>query len=143
MNYLLQIAVKFAPQLLFLAFLLITFLTSAIDKITDWNGNIAYFNEHFGNTFLKGKSSLMLGFLTLLESIAAIGALIGIVQIYLNGELQIGFWAAVVSAKTLLIMLLGQRIAKDYAGAMTIAVYFGITLYGISLFLQAIHQPYV
>jgi hypothetical protein len=135
MDYLIQTATKFAPQLLFLAFLLVTFLTSAIDKITDWNGNIAYFDEHFSNTFLKGKSSLMLGFLTLLEVISSIGALIGIVQIYLSGDLQIGFWAAIISAKTLLIMLLGQRIAKDYAGAMTIAVYFGITLYGITLLL--------
>jgi hypothetical protein len=135
MEYLIQTATKFAPQLLFLAFLLVTFLTSAIDKITDWNGNIAYFNEHFNNTFLKGKSSLMLGFLTLLETIAAIGILVGIVQIYINGDLQTGFWAAIISAKTLLIMLLGQRIAKDYAGAMTIAVYFGITLYGITLLI--------
>jgi len=133
MDNLIQTATKFAPQLLVLVFLLITFITSAIDKITDWNGNIAYFNEHFGSTFLKGKSSLMLGFLTLLEAIAAILAIIGIVQIYLNGNTTIGLWAAIISAKTLLIMLLGQRIAKDYAGAMTIAVYFTVTLYGVSL----------
>ncbi len=133
MDTLIQIATKFAPQLLFLAFLLITFLTSSIDKIMDWNGNIAYFNDHFGNTFLKGKSNLMLGFLTLMEATAAILALIGIIQIYLHQSLEIGFWAAVISAKTLLLMLLGQRIAKDYAGAMTIAVYFGIALYGLSL----------
>ncbi len=133
MENLIQIATKFAPQLLVLAFLLITFLTSVIDKITVWNGNIAYFNEHFGSTILKGKSNMMLGFLTLLEAIAAILAIIGIVQIYLNENTTIGLWAAVISAKTLLIMLLGQRIAKDYAGAMTIAVYFAVTLYGVSL----------
>jgi len=133
MQTLLHTATKFAPQLLVLAFLFLTFLTSAIDKLTDWNGNIAYFNEHFGTTFLKGKSSLMLGFLTLIESIATVLALIGIIQIYMNGSLEIGLWATVISAKTLLIMLLGQRIAKDYAGAMTIAVYFMIALFGVTL----------
>lgn len=133
MENLIQTATKFAPQLLVLAFLLITFLTSGIDKITDWKGNIAYFNDHFGNTFLKGKSSLMLGALTLMEIIASVLAFVGIAQIYLNGSTEIGLWAAIISAKTLLLLLLGQRIAKDYAGAMTIAVYFGITLYGVSL----------
>jgi len=133
MENLIQTAVKFAPQLLVLAFLLITFLTSGIDKITDWKGNIAYFNDHFKNTFLKGKSSLMLGALTLMEIIASVLAFVGIVQIYLNGSTEIGLWAAITSAKTLLLLLLGQRIAKDYAGAMTIAVYFIITLYSVSL----------
>ena len=133
MENLIQTATKFAPQLLVLAFLLITFLTSGIDKLTDWKGNIAYFNDHFGNTFLKGKSSLMLGVLTLMEMVASVLAIVGIIQIYLNGNTEIGFWAAIISAKTLLLLLLGQRIAKDYAGAMTIAVYFGITLYGVSL----------
>ena len=130
-----QTATKFAPQLLVLAFLLITFLTSGLDKITDWKGNIAYFNDHFGTTFLRGKSSLMLGFLTLMEITASVLAILGIIQIYISGNMEIGFWATVISAKTLLLLLLGQRIAKDYAGAMTIAVYFGIALYGVSLLM--------
>lgn len=135
MDNLIQISEKFAPQILVLLFTLITFLTSSIDKVTDWNGNIAYFNEHFGNTFLKGKSSLMLGFLTLMESIVSLLSLLGIIMIYINSNLKVGFWATIISAKVLLFMLLGQRIAKDYAGAMTIAIYFGVTLYGVSLFL--------
>ena len=67
MKTLIQITTQFAPQLLFLAFLIITFATSTIDKLTDWKGNIAYFNAHFSNTFLEGKSSLLLGFLTFIE----------------------------------------------------------------------------
>ena len=135
MEYLFQVSTKFAPQLLFLVFLIITFATSTLDKLVDWKGNIAYFNEHFENTFLKNKSRLMLGVLALMEAFVAISAIIGIIQIYLNENFQIGFWAAIISAKTLLIMLLGQRIAKDYAGAMTIAVYFGVALYGVSLLM--------
>ncbi len=135
MEYLIQTATKFAPQLLVLIFLLITFLTSGIDKLTDWKGNIAYFNDHFKNTFLKGKSSLMLGVITLMEIIASALTIGGIIQIYTNNTTEIGFCAAVISAKTLLLLLLGQRIAKDYAGAMTIAVYFGIALYGVSLLM--------
>ena len=135
MQNIIETSTKFAPQLLVLLFLAITFLTSTIDKIIDWNGNIAYFNEHFGTTFLKGKSALMLGFLTVMETIISLLAVVGMFQIYLNRSLDVGFWATVIAAKVLLFMLLGQRIAKDYAGAMTIAVYFGITLYGLSLFV--------
>jgi len=135
MQNIIETSTKFAPQLLLLLFLAITFLTSTIDKIIDWDGNIAYFNEHFGTTFLKGKSALMLGFLSFIEGVVAMLALVGMFQIYLNGELTLGFWSVVIAAKVLLFMLLGQRIAKDYAGAMTIAVYFGITLYGLSLFM--------
>ena len=133
MENLLQTGTKFAPQLLVLGFLIITFLTSAVDKIMDWNGNIAYFNDHFKATFLKGKSAIMLGFIAFMEAIAAILCIVGIFQIYQSGNMEIGFWGAVIAAKTLLLLLLGQRLAKDYAGAMTIAVYFMVALYGVSL----------
>ena len=135
MENLIEITTKFAPQLLLLAFLIITFLTSALDKIMDWNGNIAYFNEHFATTFLKGKSSFMLGFIFLMEAVASVLAIIAVFQILTSSTTNYGFWATVIAAKTLLLLLLGQRIAKDYAGAMTIAVYFGVTLYGLSLFV--------
>ncbi len=133
MEHLLETGTKFAPQLLVLAFLIITFLTSALDKLMDWKGNISYFNAHFGATFLKGESSLMLGFVLFMEFIAAILCIVGIFQIYNNGETEIAFWGAIIAAKTLLFLLLGQRIAKDYAGAMTIAVYFMVAVYGVSL----------
>jgi len=135
MESLLHTGTKFAPQLLVLVFLIITFLTSALDKIMDWNGNIAYFNDHFKATFLKGKSKLMLGFIALMELIAGILCVVGIFEIYLNGSMQIGFWGAIISAKTLLLLLLGQRLAKDYAGAMTIAVYFMVAVYGVTLLM--------
>ncbi len=135
MKTLIEISSRFAPQILVLGFLMITFLTSASDKIIDWNGNVAYFNDHFKATFLKDKSKLMLGFIAFMELAAGILCLVGILQIYVSSELQIGFWGAVISAKTLLLLLLGQRIAKDYAGAMTIAVYFIVAVYGVTLLM--------
>lgn len=135
MESLIHTGTKFAPQLLVLTFLIITFLTSALDKIMDWNGNIAYFNDHFKATFLKGKSKLMLGSIALMELIAGILCVVGIIQIYINGSMQIGFWGAIISAKILLLLLFGQRLAKDYAGAMTIAVYFMVAVYGVTLLM--------
>jgi len=38
-----------------------------------------------------------------------------------------------LSAVSLIFLLIGQRLAKDYAGAMTLAVYFIICLFGLYL----------
>ncbi len=36
----------------------------------------------------------------------------------------LGIFGAIISAKMLLLLILGQRIAKDYDAAMTIAIFF-------------------
>ncbi len=133
MEFLIQTATKFAPQLLILLFLTITFLQSGIDKLTDWKGNVSFLKGHFGKTFLKNSVPLMLGIILIGELIVGVLSIIGIVQIYISGEMTIGFYAAVIAGKVLLALLLGQRIAKDYEGAKTIAVYFMVTVFGVYL----------
>ena len=39
----------------------------------------------------------------------------------------------ILSGLSLIFLLIGQRLAKDYAGAMTLAVYFIITIIGLIL----------
>jgi uncharacterized membrane protein YphA (DoxX/SURF4 family) len=133
MESLIQTATKFAPQLLILAFLTIVFLQSGIDKLTDWKGNLSFLKEHFGKTFLKNSVPLMLGVIMVGELIVGVLSIIGIIQIYASGIMTMGFYAAVIAGKVLLALFLGQRIAKDYAGAMTIAVYFMVTVFGVFL----------
>ncbi len=133
MEFLIQIATKFSPQLLILAFLAIVFLQSSIDKLTDWNGNLSFLKDHFGKTFLKNSVPLMLGIIMVGELIVGVLSIIGIVQIYISEVMTIGFYAAIIAGKVLLVLLLGQRIAKDYAGAMTIAIYFMVTVFGVYL----------
>jgi len=133
MESLIQTATKFAPQLLILFFLTITFLQSGIDKLTDWNGNLAFLNDHFGKTFLRKGVPLLLGIILVGELIVGVLSVVGIVQIYTSGVMTIGLYAAALAGKVLLALLFGQRIAKDYTGAMTIAVYFMITVFGVYL----------
>ncbi|HFS67368.1 MAG TPA: DoxX family protein [Flavobacteriia bacterium] len=135
MEYLIQTSFKFAAELLVLAFILITFLQSGIDKLTDWNGNVAYIKSVFAKTFLANISTFLLAIIAFAEMLAGILSLIGIYQILANQDTFYGFLALIVAAKVLLALLFGQRVAKDYAGAMTIVVYFGIVLFGIYLFL--------
>ena len=133
MENLFQIAIKFAPHLLILMVLAITFLQSGIDKISDWSGNLSFLKEHFSKTFLRKSVPLMLGVILVGEIIVGFLSIIGIIQIYISEVTTIGFYASVIAAKILLALLFGQRIAKDYAGAMTISVYFMVTVFGVYL----------
>jgi len=47
----------------------------------------------------------------------------GIIHLYLHDNLIMANLASVLSSITLLSLLLGQRVAKDYAGAQTIIIY--------------------
>lgn len=113
-----------AAEILILMFLVITFLQSGIDKLTDWGGNLSWLIGHFKDTPMKGMVPLMLGTVLVAEVTAGILCLIGIYQLATSGESTVALYGAILSCISLLMLLFGQRIAKDYAGAMTIAVYF-------------------
>jgi uncharacterized membrane protein YphA (DoxX/SURF4 family) len=107
-----------------LLFLAITFLQSGYDKFTDWNGNVTWLKEHFAGTFLANKVSLSLKAVMILEIIAGILCSVGIVELSISGGNTFGMYGATISCITLLMLLFGQRIAKDYDGARTIVIYF-------------------
>lgn len=113
-----------SAEILILLFLIITFLQSGIDKLTDWGGNLSWLKGHFKDTPMKSIVPLMLGTVLLAEVSAGILCIIGIYQFATSGESTMALYGAILSCITLLMLLFGQRMAKDYAGAMTIAVYF-------------------
>lgn len=109
---------------LILLFIAITYLQSGYDKLFYWKDNITWLKEHFSKTVIKNMVPLGLIHLLVLELITGILALVGMAQLFINGERTYGFYAAVLSCITLLFMLFGQRLAKDYDGARTIVIYF-------------------
>ena len=136
MEHLFQTATRFAPQLLILAFLIITFLQSGIDKLTDWKGNVSFLKEHFSQTFLKNTVPQMLSIITFSELIVGVLAILGVIQIFTSEITTLGLYSAIIAAKVLLALLFGQRVAKDYPGAMTITVYFMVTVFGVYILMQ-------
>lgn len=123
-----------AAELLILVFISITFLQSGLDKLFDWKGNIAWLKEHFGKTFLGGTVPLLVGVIMIIEIITGLLALAGIYSLAVNNGRNLGLSAAVLAAITLLMLLFGQRVAKDYPGAFTITGYFMVVVFGIFLF---------
>jgi uncharacterized membrane protein YphA (DoxX/SURF4 family) len=113
-----------ATEILLLLFLIITFLQSGIDKITDWKGNLGWLTGHFSETPFKNMVPLLLGTVLVTEVVAGIFCLLGVIQLLLSQDPTLAFYGAILSCIALLMLLFGQRIAKDYEGARTIAVYF-------------------
>mgnify|MGYP006155036649 CR=1 FL=1 len=102
----------------------ITFLQSSYEKIFYWEDNLTWLKEHFSKTVIKNMVTQALAFILLLELVTVILAIAGMVQLLYNGNREYGFYAAIMSCVTLLFLLFGQRLAKDYDGARTIVIYF-------------------
>lgn len=116
-------------KLLLLLFLGIVFLQSGIDKIVDWKGNLGWLKGHFSKSFFASQVPLLLFSILILECVSGILAMIGIVTIFLGKASAIPLYAAGLSAVSLLCLLLGQRLAKDYEGAKTIVIYLMPTIF--------------
>ncbi len=113
-----------ATQLLLLLFMVITFLQSGLDKVFDWGGNLSWLKSHFEKSPLKGTVPFLLAVVLLVELAAGLLCAVGFFQIVGGGSSTLAFYGAILCCISLLMLLFGQRMAKDYAGAMTIAVYF-------------------
>lgn len=111
-------------SILALLFLAVTFVQSAYDKVFDWQGNVEWLKGHFAQTIIKNNVPLALFTILILELITGVLTLVGCVELVMNGGKTFGFYGSVFSSITLIILLLGQRLAKDYDGARTIAIYF-------------------
>jgi uncharacterized membrane protein YphA (DoxX/SURF4 family) len=107
-----------------LLFLAITFIQSGYDKVADWKGNVGWLTGHFAQTPIKNMVPQSLFLILILEILAGAASVIGIIEILVNKGTQFALWAGIISCVTLLFLLLGQRMAKDYDGARTIAIYF-------------------
>lgn len=119
--------------LMILLFLAITFLQSGYDKFTDFQGNVSWLKEHFAGTIFDGKVDVSLKILMLFELIAGLLCIVGMIEMSVSGGTTFGKYGAVLSCITLLMLLFGQRIAKDYDGARTIAIYFVTAVLGVYL----------
>lgn len=116
-----------------LAFFLIVFIQSGIDKIIDYKGNLTFLKGLFKAFFSPPLITLALISVTILEVISGVLCLIGIGDFILNDSSFIGLLGLITGSFALLILLFGQRVSKNYEGAKTIAIYFILAMIGIIL----------
>ena len=122
---------NYPAEVLTLLFLIVTFLQSGIDKLRDWNGNLSFIKGHFKNSPLKSMVPLLLAIVLIVEIAASLLMLVGVYQLYTSELKEMAAVGVALSAVSLTFLLIGQRLAKDYAGAMTLAVYFIICIIGL------------
>ena len=111
-------------QILVSIFFSIVFFQSSLDKINDREGNLKFFNHHFKGTFFQNYTSISLNFLALLEITSAFLCCFGIFYKLSYHDSIFIYYGLLMSAIVLLLLLLGQRLAKDYVGAADITIYF-------------------
>lgn len=118
-----------APALTALLFLIITYAFSIGEKLLDWKGTLAFLKDHFKQHSVK-KFILPLTIILIVLEIITLGVLgFGLVEMILYNQFQFAKIGAELSTITILYMLIGQRIAKDYPGAMNLGVYMLLNIF--------------
>ena len=74
-----------------------------------------------------------MGIILVTEIAASILMTVGVYQLYTSELKEMAILGIELSAISLIFLLIGQRLAKDYAGAMTLAVYFIVSIMGLYL----------
>ena len=115
-------------------FFSIVFFQSSIDKIIDRESNIDFFKEHFKKTPIKNIVPFILTILTILELIAAGLCFFGFCNSLFYSNTDFIFYGLVFCGIVLLLLIFGQRVAKDYIGAADITTYFILCIFSIMSF---------
>ena len=115
------------------AFLAILFLQSGVDKIADRRGNLEWLTGHFAKSPFAGIVPLLLSAITILELGAGVLSGVGCALLLITHDSRAAFYGAVLSSLAILSLFLGQRIAKEYAGAAVLVSYFLLTIVALIL----------
>ena len=126
--------ISYAAELLILLFILLTFAFSAVEKMLDVKGQVVWLKEHMKGTFLVPIMPLLLGVLIVLDIVVSILSILAVYYLLQFQEKTMGLYSCILAAITLLLLLFGQRMAKDFQGAFTIVGYFMVVLFGVWLF---------
>ena len=122
-----------SAQFLAAAMLAILFVQSGLDKVIDFAGNLAWLQGHFSKTPLRGQVKAMLVTVTVTEILAGFVSAAGALVIAFDGRTAVATWGAQLAALNIVMLFLGQRVAKDYAGAASLVPYFVLSVGAIVL----------
>ncbi len=114
------------------AFFAILFLQSGLDKVTDRNGNLEWLTGHFSKTPFRNMVPLLLTTMTCVELATGVTSAIGLFGAFVPGLRIVAVIGLGLACSAFLMLFLGQRIAKDYEGAATLATYFAVALLSLA-----------
>lgn len=121
------------------SFFAVLFLQSGIDKIADRKGNLAWMVPHFEKSPFKGMVPLLLTGLTVLELATGVANAVSAIGIWFGLTNYAPFFALYLAGATFVVLFAGQRFAKDYAGAASLAAYFAALIAALVLIAPRLH----
>ena len=107
---------------------------SGLDKIFNWEGELDFITEKFSKTFLASFSAFGLIQVTILEILSGLLSLLGSIMVLFYGNESYGIMGLILAAGSLSILMLGQRISKDYDGSAALVPYFLLTVIGLFMY---------
>ena len=118
------------------AFIGIVMTQSGFDKIFNWEGELDFITEKFSKTPLANFSAFGLIQVTIFEILSGLLSLFGGIMILFYNEASYGIMGLILAAISLCILMLGQRISKDYEGAAVLVPYFLLTMFGLFIYIS-------
>ncbi len=115
-------------QVLAVSFLAILFFQSGLDKLVDKKGNLEWLSSHFANSPLKNFVPVLFFTITVVELLSGILNLLGVIFLLFEGSLILALYGTILASVALIMLFLGQRVAKDYVGAQSLVSYFILTI---------------
>lgn len=122
-------------RMAFAAMLATLFLQSSLDKLFNWKGEKEFLTGHFAKSILKGTVPLLLPVITTIELGAGACSAIGFFCVLFGCGPTIGLLGMLLGTKAIFLLFVGQRVAKDYAGAASLVPYFLLCAGGTWVFM--------
>ena len=116
------------------AFVGIVMTQSGFDKIFNWEGELDFISEKFAKTPLSNFSAFGLIQVTILEVLSGLLSLFGVIMVLFYNNESYGIMGLILAAISFCILMLGQRISKDYEGAAVLVPYFLLTMIGLFMY---------
>ena len=116
------------------AFVGIVMTQSGFDKIFNWEGELDFISEKFAKTPLSNFSAFGLIQVTILEVLSGLLSLFGALMVLFYNNESYGIMGLILAAISFCILMLGQRISKDYEGAAVLVPYFILTMIGLFMY---------
>lgn len=104
--------------------LAIVFLQSGLDKLFNYKRELGWIQQKFTRSALYNYISTLFFLLTLFEVVSGVLCGTGTILMLTGNSTDLAKWGVWLSVLTLLMLIFGQRITRDYTGSASLLPYF-------------------
>ncbi len=130
------VSATFMVRVLFSLMISILFMQSGLDKILNWKAEKDFYREHFSKSILKNTIPFLMPVITISESMTGLLSVLGLIVYVSGGSTDLAILGMLLACLSIVQLFLGQRIAKDYAGAATLVPYFLMAVAGLYVYIN-------